>query len=418
MSEGRSALNWRGPLLAAALFAGLFGVLLLMARQNESNTSDAGSSLRQDPYGTSLLFDAYQRAGYRVERSQDQDSLADQRATDTTAFFIGGYPDEDFETKPDGKMEYGGKFRARIEDFLARGGRAVVINPNDGVALKSSSQGWEISTGNPNGRSPLKAGPSWAAPVSGVMPKGSEEMYLGADFPWLKTDEHWTALYVGPDSSAGGASNPGLGDPVTSAHVYMAMRPAGNGELIAAGQQSFLLNEAIKTRPNPQLLDFLAGGRREIWVDETLHGLQQEEGVLWLIQRYRLQAALLLFWGTLLALLWSMSGDLVRRPARDRDAEIIREGQHAGVAGQRLLQRSIAKDQVVMECWDQFRRRSPHDAEAIAGEAALSARLRAAFSAPPVEGYKQLHELIAERRASAKALVRSGGNARQEFLAS
>ena len=126
----------------------------------------------------------------------------------------------------------------------------------------------------------------------------------------------------------------------------MAMRTAGTGELIAASQESFLLNEAIKTHPSPVLLDFLDGGRPVIWVDETLHGLRQEQGVLWLVQRYRLQSALLLFWATLLALLWSMSGDLVRHPARDwsaRDRPQWRSGrrgrptlasaQHRGRAG-------------------------------------------------------------------------------------
>src|SRR5580693_10249377 len=95
MSNNRSGegivLNWRGPLLAAAIFAVVFAVLLLMAHQNQSNTSDMGSSLREDPYGTSLLFDSYARAGYRVDRSQNEDSLADQDAPKTTAFFIGGY---------------------------------------------------------------------------------------------------------------------------------------------------------------------------------------------------------------------------------------------------------------------------------------------------------------------------------------
>ena len=55
-------LNWRGPLLAAGIFAAVFAVLLVMAHQNESKTSDMGSSLRQDPYGASLLFDTYRRA--------------------------------------------------------------------------------------------------------------------------------------------------------------------------------------------------------------------------------------------------------------------------------------------------------------------------------------------------------------------
>src|SRR6476646_3407062 len=113
MSDGRShgnmVLNWRGPLLAAGIFAAAFAILLLMAHQNQSTTSDMGSSLREDPYGTSLLFDSYARAGYQVERSQDEDSLSDLNAERTTAFFIGGSPYNDWESKR-GKLLNGGKF--------------------------------------------------------------------------------------------------------------------------------------------------------------------------------------------------------------------------------------------------------------------------------------------------------------------
>jgi hypothetical protein len=190
----------------------------------------------------------------------------------------------------------------------------------------------------------------------------------------------------------------------TSKHVYMAMRRAGNGELIADSQASFLLNETIKTHPNPVLLDFLAGGRTVVWVDETIHGLRQDQGVLWLVQRYRLQAALLLFWTTLLALLWSMSGDLARRPARNPSAAMVRHGEAAGVASRRLLQRSIAKESVVAECWEQFRRGSPQDAQAISADPVWGGRLRSALAQAPLQGYKELKQLIAERRASAKGL--------------
>ena len=86
-----NGINWRGPLLAAAIFAAMFAILPLMARQNQANTSDMGSSLREDPFGTSLLFDSYGRAGYQVKRSQDEDSLSDENALRTTAFFIGGF---------------------------------------------------------------------------------------------------------------------------------------------------------------------------------------------------------------------------------------------------------------------------------------------------------------------------------------
>jgi hypothetical protein len=116
----------------------------------------------------------------------------------------------------------------------------------------------------------------------------------------------------------------------------------------------------------------------------------------------------MLFWATLLALLWNMNGDLVRRPARDWSAEIIRHGEEVGVAGQRLLQRSIAPDRVVAECWEQFRRRSPQDAQAISADPHWGRRLRTALAKRPLAGYNELKELITERRACAKDLAHAG----------
>jgi len=394
-SHGSMVLNWRGPLLAAGIFATAFAILLLMAHQNQSTTSDMGSSLGEDPYGTSLLFDSYVRAGYRVKRSQDEDSLSDQNAESTTAFFIGGLPYNDWESEK-GKLQNTGKFGGRLEDFLARGGRVVLIQP--AWKLKSESQGWEVE--NKWKETRQESGPTWISPDLREMPAGSEMMYLGADAPWLKTDEHWTPLYAGPAKPAAKDTKAD-----SSGRVYMATRRVGNGELIAASQESFLLNEAIKKRPNPVVLDFLTGGRPVIWVDETLHGLHQNQGVLWLVQRYRLQAALMLFWAALLGLLWSMSGDLVRRPSRDQNAQIVRHGESAGVASRHLLQRSIPAEQVVAECWEQYRRRSPQDAQAISADPRSGPRLRAALAQPALAGYKKLSELIAERRASAKGLA-------------
>jgi len=67
-----SALNWRGPLLAAGIFAAAFAILLLMAHQNQSTTSDMGSSLREDPYGTAVVRFLCTRRN-KVKRSQDED---------------------------------------------------------------------------------------------------------------------------------------------------------------------------------------------------------------------------------------------------------------------------------------------------------------------------------------------------------
>ena len=431
-SSERGVLNWRGPLLAAAIFASVFGILLLMAHLNQSKTSDRGSSFRRDPYGTSLLFDSFEHAAYQVKRSQDQRSLAGENATRTAAFFISGNDYGDVETR-DGKIVKGGKFHDMLEDFLGRGGRVVLLRHESRVSVASISEpesepksggtkwqaekSWGVESGD-NSPEKYESGPAWAAPGFPAMPPGSEMMYLAADAPWLKIDAQWSALYAGPVNAIKASPADPKADSVAPAHVYMAMRRVGNGELVVASQESFVLNEAIKTHPNPALLDFLAGGRPVIWVDETLHGLHQDEGVLWLLQRYHLQAALLLFWATLVALLCSMSGDLVRRPARDSSGEIIRHGEGAWVAARRLVQRSIAAEQVVAECWDQFRHRSPQDAQTISADARWGPRLRAALAQPPLEGYMELRRLIAEHRASAKGLARADREAPRRSLAS
>jgi hypothetical protein len=389
---GGMTLNWRGPLLTAGIFACVFATLLLMARQNQSNTSDMGSSLREDPYGTSLLFDSYGRAGYQVKRSQDEDSLSDENAPSTTAFFIGGRTVGGIMRK--GNSTNGEKFGKRVADFLARGGRVVLVAP--AWKLKSESQGWEVE--NKWDKKLHESGPSWISPVVGSIPADGEKMYLTADGPRLQIDAHWTILYKEDRVSDAGSDS--------SARVYMAKRQAGNGELIAASQESFLLNEVIKAHPSPVLLDFLAGGRPVIWVDETLHGLQQDQGVLWLVHRYRLQAALLLFWATLLTMLWSMSGDLIRRPSRSADGQIVRHGEVVGVAARRLLQRSVAKERVVAECWEQFRHCWPQDAQAISSDSSSGARLRSGLAQAPLAGYKELNQLIAERHASAKVPIK------------
>lgn len=385
------ALHWRGPLLAAAVFAGVFALLLLMAHQTRADASDTGSSFREDPYGASLLFNSYGRAGYQVKRSQDQDSLSREDPSNTTAFFIGGHLYDDAKAgKEHSRMTE--KLRRSIEAFLAGGGRVVLVAPAG--KLKSDSQNWEVE--DEWGQNPDASGPGWISPDPRNMPDGSEQMYVSGDAPWLKTDASWTPLYTKPVDTEDGPA----------AHVYMAMRKVGHGEIIVASQESFLLNEAVKTRPDPILLDFLTGGREVIWVDETLHGLHQEQGILWLVERYRLQAALLLCWATLLALLWSTSGNLVRRPARNQNLQLIRNGEAAGVAARRLLQRSVGPEKVLSECWEQFRRRSPQEAEAISADPGSGPQLSTALSQPPLAGYTRLSRLIADYRAG-KGLVRA-----------
>ena len=223
-STERTVLNWRGPLLAAGIFAVAFAALLLMAHRNQSNASDMGSSLREDPYGTSLLFEAYRRAGYQVTRGQDQDSLADLDAPNATAFFIGGTGWGEFKFE-NGKLRVGGKVLAKLEGFLARGGRVVLVDPQG--SLKSETQGWEVRNEWESKKQDSHS--RWLAP-SAALPTGAESIYLAHRSPWLKTDDAWSALYKEANDDQTGANE---------GRVYMAKRRVGNGELIVASQQAF-----------------------------------------------------------------------------------------------------------------------------------------------------------------------------------
>jgi hypothetical protein len=89
----------------------------------------------------------------------------------------------------------------------------------------------------------------------------------------------------------------------------------------------------------------------------------------------------------------------------------MRDGEGTWVAARHLLQRSVAPEQVVAECWEQFRRRAPQDAQAISADPDWGRRLRAALAQPPLAGYKKLRQLIAERRASRKGSARAGRGA-------
>src|SRR4030095_6621050 len=86
--------------------------------------------------------------------------------------------------------QIGNKFRRRLEEFLARGGRVVLVQPE--FELKSQSQGWEV--GNKWDRTAQAHSPG-GAPDLRAMSVDSEMMYVATDAPWLQTDAQWTALY-------------------------------------------------------------------------------------------------------------------------------------------------------------------------------------------------------------------------------
>src|SRR5258708_37627592 len=123
--------------------------------------------LQEAPHDHSVVIDTYGRAGNQVKRSQNEDSLTDENALTATAFFIGGHS---FDWRMErGNLPSGEKFGRRVEDFLARGGRVVLVAAAG--KLKSESQGWEI--GSKWNQTPHESRPTWISPDPSAMPAGT-----------------------------------------------------------------------------------------------------------------------------------------------------------------------------------------------------------------------------------------------------
>ena len=359
-TAGRAVLNWRGPLLASAIFAGVFAILLIMAHQNESNMSDPGSSFRQDPYGTSLLFDAYQRAGYQVERSQDENSLADQNAPQTTAFFIGG-PSYDDVVVEDKQIEFGEKFRGRLEGFLARGGRAVLIETNDAIGFKSS-QGWEFRTESRQGSQP--SGPHGPFPVRTQCRMGAREctsqpIHRGSKL--TRNGRHSIQDRKTPSMDLW-RTHPRMAGPGAclygDAIGWRGRIDSGKPGVFSSKRTHQNASESGATRfSGGRALNDL-GGRNTAWIAGGRRRALARSAIPTPVRASP-------FLGHIACAALEYERRFGATSRADYAAEILHHGEHAGVAAQRLLRRSLTNDQVIAECWEQFRRRSVPDAQAI-----------------------------------------------------
>ena len=88
-------------------------------------------------------------------------------------------------------------------------------------------------------------------------------------------------------------------------------RPWGKGEIVAATDSYFLSNEALRNDRKPALLAYLAGPAGTLLFDETHLGTKEEEGVMFLVNKFRLDGYLV---GLLLVaglFLWRSSLPLV-----------------------------------------------------------------------------------------------------------
>ncbi|HUX68009.1 MAG TPA: DUF4350 domain-containing protein [Terriglobales bacterium] len=342
MSERSAAGAIRiGGLVLVALALGAVGYRLLMAA-TLSQATPAYSSVRTDPSGTSVLFGAYARAGLAVSRGYEADSLAGMVPGATVAFVLA----------PEGWANHLGR---QLDDFARRGGWVVLAGPplamptpapgSTAAMLAPPEEGLDARLGA--GLETAQAGKhppptlTYAEPVAGTAPAGAVRLPLQFPLNSLKLSPAWKPLYQG-----GG-------------RTYMAVRAVGRGRVVLASEATFVSNDNLAHAPDAELLSWLVAGRRAVWADETLHGLQQARGMAWLLQRYRLNLAAGCVLATLALMAWGAAANLERPPKAVPGASVEVAQTDAGEGYARLLQRAIPLGQLLPACWRQFAQRHP-----------------------------------------------------------
>jgi hypothetical protein len=99
-------------------------------------------------------------------------------------------------------------------------------------------------------------------------------------------------------------------------------RSWGRGEIIVASDSYPVSNEALRNSRSPALLSLIAGPAGPLLFDETHLGTQKQEGVMFLMNKFRLEGYLYGVLAVMLLFLWRNSLPLVPPPVR-----------HAGLLG-------------------------------------------------------------------------------------
>lgn len=156
----------------------------------------------------------------------------------------------------------------------------------------------------------------------------------------MRLEPDWTILYYAKDK------------PV------MIRRHWGKGEIVVATDSYFISNEALRNDRRPRLLNLLAGWPGELLFDESHLGTQEQEGVMALAEKFRLEGFLYGALGVLLLFLWRNSSPLV--PARAMEGHAPLGGTVSGKDSRsglvNLLRRNIPPSEILKVCLAEWRR--------------------------------------------------------------
>jgi hypothetical protein len=273
------------PLILVALAFAAFGILWIVTDRRASarvydayssaNTSNSGLSLASGYLGKQRKVAMLTRS---LARAPIESSAVVFRVTDELPTF---FDPEDLDEKQVGPPKP--KQRPLLSDaddaFLRNGGR-MIITAENGLLETAETDAKVVS----------KVFPIWPA-VGDLKPECDCKKLRG--FTQLRPRMH--ALFIaGP-------------------RVILARERIGKGELFVLSTPELLANYQLSKAGHLALLSGLAGDKRPVYFDETLHGIVSDDGSLALMKDWNLGPFLLLL-GILTILVFWREGTRVGTP--------------------------------------------------------------------------------------------------------
>jgi hypothetical protein len=401
-------------LLIAALAGGaFFGFYeLLELRFEAGDVFPVSSSLRTDPLGTKVLYDALREVpGFAVSRNyQTLDKIANPDGA--TIFYAG------ITTSPLSQDD------ADDLNALVRKGARLIITMEPEEAPRREDQlktKPSVTKATHNPRKPEKSGAQpkvktgsetdedeegmqyvefkkflgdWGVNTGYRKADNSTETDLKAEAaqPNLERGLSWhTALYFTHPTKDWRILYQCEGQPA------ILDRPLGRGSIVLAADSYFLSNEAMRKERSPLLLAMLLGPNSRIIFDESHLGVQEQPGIATLVRKYNLGglvAALAVLAGLFV---WQTSSSFLPPQTDLEDAEVV-TGKDSAAGFVSLLRRGIAPTRLIAVCveqWKQSFARRPGKG------IALLPRVESAAvngSRDPVTTYQAISKILAEHQ--------------------
>jgi hypothetical protein len=197
------------------------------------------------------------------------------------------------------------------------------------------------------------------------------------------------------------------------AKPVLVRRAWGKGEIIVATDSYFVSNEGLRNDRRPALLSLLTGPPGHLLFDETHLGTEEDEGVMFLAKKFRLEGYLYGILGVVLLVLWRNSVPLVPPRVAGDEALLGRtvSGKDSRSGLVNLLRRNIAPADILKASFGEWKRHVTPGRRHLEGKMAemesilLTAETRRGDGILP--SYHQLREVNAPGRTKGTYATKS-----------